>query len=92
MATKRQLTVWGSNARLCKIHGSIQHFRNSKITKNKTTITKQENILCFEVSMEHFVGMHIVQAQRQLDEPMQNLGFGEQVALCSFNLRCQVSL
>lgn len=86
------LTVGCADTRLRKVHGAIQHLGNAEVAKNEAAVAEEEDVLRFQIAMQHLVGVHVMQAERQLDEPVQDLGLGKQIALGGLDLRGQVTL
>lgn len=49
------------------------HLGNPQISQHQPTVSQQENILRLEVPVENPPAVHVVQAERDLHEPMQDL-------------------
>jgi hypothetical protein len=62
---------------LSEVHGSIQDLRNTQVTENQTAIAQQKHVLRLQIAMQDTVTMHVMQAQSQLDKPVQNFAFRE---------------
>ena len=64
----------------------LEYTRDTEVTKLYRQISRQENILWFQISMDDPTGMHILKRQTYLDEPVENLGLCKVLALADLPL------
>ncbi len=58
--------VRGANLRASKRHGAVHHFGDAEITEDKAAVPKQEDVLGFDVAMQHLATVHVVDAEGNL--------------------------
>lgn len=54
-------------------HGAVQHFGDAQVAQHQPPVAQQEDVLRLDVPVQHLVLVHVVDGQRDLHEPVQDL-------------------
>ena len=63
------------------VHSVLEHFWNTEIAQFNCVISCQENVLRFEIAMQNFPLMNVLQRHANLQEPIHNFSLWEKLAL-----------
>ena len=57
--------------------GRLEHFTDAKVTNFDRLAACEEDILSFDISMDHFATVHILKRHANLNKPLEDFLFAE---------------
>jgi hypothetical protein len=84
----RGQVVWCTNHGPRDVNCVLEDPGNSKVSQLDNSLLCHKHILAFYISVQNFTVMHMLHAQTDLSEPVENLALGEVAAMLLLNLLC----
>lgn len=76
LADFRRQVVGSADCGLCAVVSMLQYAGNSKVTNLNLAILSHKNVLGLQVSVQNFAVVYVLNCERHLHEPVQNLVLG----------------